>query len=298
IARDPELASDVTVEPVKLLGVDAAVVFADIMLPMEGIGVKFRIEENLGPVIESPVRTKEDVEMLGDFKAEEHVGHVLTTIARSSEKLGETPLVGFSGAPFTLASYLIEGSPSRDFSNTRKMMLADPETWADLMEKLTPLVVEYLRAQTKAGASALQLFDSWVGCLSKEDYVAFVQPYTKRVMESLKGSVPTIHFCANSGHLVESFAETGCNGLSVDWRVPIGEVWERTGGKVSVQGNLEPAVAAYGGDLLRARVEGVMKAARGRRGHVFNLGHGVLRETPPDNLKTIVEMVHSISEMK
>lgn len=291
IARDPELASEVTVDPVNQLGVDAAVVFADIMLPMEGIGIRFRIEENVGPVILNPVRSKEDVESLGPFDAEAQVGYVLETIRRAVQKLDGVPLVGFSGAPFTLASYLIEGSPSREFTLTKKLMFSEPETWQLLMSKLTRLVVGYLRAQIKWGASAVQLFDSWVGCLSPTDYEAFAKPYTLQVMEALKGSVPTIHFCANSAALLESFAGTNCDVLAVDWRVPIGQVWERTGGTMAVQGNLEPALAVSGGRLLDERVLDIIERAKGRRGHIFNLGHGVLKETPPDNLKRVVQTV-------
>jgi uroporphyrinogen decarboxylase len=292
IARDPELASSVTVDPVRQLGVDAAVLFADIMLPMEGIGVQFRIEDNVGPVISNPIAGPADVERLGDFEPEEHVGYVLETVRRAVQKLGDVPLVGFSGAPFTLASYLIEGSPSRDFQKTKKLMYGHPEAWEALMRRLTDLVKKYLRAQARNGASALQLFDSWVGCLSASDYEAYVSPYTREIFVSLSGSVPTIHFCANSAALVESFAATGCDVLSVDWRVPLDEVWKRSGEEKAVQGNLDPSAAAAGGEVMERRVGEILARARGHRGHIFNLGHGVLRETPPENLKRIVQVVH------
>ncbi len=292
IARDPELAAEVTVDPVRQLGVDAAVMFADIMLPLEGVGVKFRIEENLGPVVENPVRTLSDVESLKDFDAESQVGHVLKTIERSNAKLDGTPLVGFSGAPFTLASYLIEASPSREFRKTKAMMYSDLDTWDELMSRLTSLVVAYLQAQAKHGVSAIQLFDSWVGCLAPADYEAYVKPFTKEIFESLRGTVPTIHFCADSSALVEEFASTGCDVVSVDWRVPIGTVWHRCGDRKGVQGNLDPAAAAAGGEVMAKAVADVMEGAAGKRGHVFNLGHGVLRDTPPENLKKIVDIVH------
>jgi uroporphyrinogen decarboxylase len=292
IAKDPDLASEVTVDPVRQLGVDAAVMFADIMLPLEGIGVKFRIEENLGPVIENPIRTREDVEALGDFDPDRHVPHVLGTITRAVEKLGGVPLVGFSGAPFTLASYLIEGAPSREFQLTKKMMYTEPDTWRLLEARLTKLVVSYLKAQAKCGVSAVQLFDSWVGCLGPADYAAYVKRYTTEVFAGVGDGVPTIHFCANSAALVEEFAETGCDVVSVDWRVPIDTVWKRTGDKLAVQGNLEPAAAAAGGKVMERAVSDIMERTEGRRGHVFNLGHGVLRETPPGNLKKVVELVH------
>ncbi len=295
IAKDPELASEVTVDPVRQLGVDAAVVFADIMLPMEGIGVKFRIEEKVGPVILNPIRTKKDVESLGRFDPEEQVGYVLETIEKAVQKLRGTPLVGFSGAPFTLASYLIEGSPSREFHLTKKLMYSDPDSWQMLMDELSRLVADYLKAQVRSGASAVQLFDSWVGCLSPGDYEAFVKPYTARIVQALKGSVPTIHFCANSAALVECFAETGCDAISVDWRIPIDQVWERAGGKTAVQGNLDPAAVVPGGKILDERVADILRRAKGRRGHIFNLGHGVLRETPPENLKRVVQLVRETS---
>ncbi len=292
IAKDPELASEVTVDPVRRLGVDAAVMFADIMLPLEGIGVKFRIEENSGPVIENPIRSREDVERLGEFDPEQHVEHVLRTISLAVEKLDGTPLVGFSGAPFTLASYLVEGAPSREFHLTKKMMYSDPETWKLLESRLTELVVEYLRAQIRCGVSAVQLFDSWVGCLSPADYSAYVGRYSSEIFRGIGKKVPTIHFCANSSSLLEEFARTGCDVLSVDWRVPIETVWERTGGEKGVQGNLDPAAATAGGKVMENGVEDILGKTSGKRGHIFNLGHGVLKETPPENLKRIVDMVH------
>jgi uroporphyrinogen decarboxylase len=291
IAKDPGLASDVTVDPVRQLGVDAAVVFADIMLPLEGVGIRFRIEENLGPVIERPIGGKGDVEALADFDPDAHAGYVLRTIALAVEKLAGTPLVGFSGAPFTLASYLVEGAPSREFLKTKKMMYSDPEAWDSLMSKLTRLVTAYLGAQARSGVDAVQVFDSWVGCLSPEDYRRYVMPYTSAVFSRLAGSVPTIHFCANSSALLEEFAATGAEVISVDWRVPIDTVWDRAGSDKGVQGNLDPALAAAGGRAMEDAVAGIMKKAAGRRGHIFNLGHGVLPDTPPENLRRVVQMV-------
>ncbi len=292
IAKDPRLASDVTVDPVKQLGVDAAVMFTDIMLPLEGVGVDFSIEENVGPMVKNPIRTKADVDALGEFDPDKHVGYVLETARLAVDKLGGTPLIGFSGAPFTLASYLIEGAPSREFQMTKRMMYTEPDVWAELMTRLTRLVVAYLRAQVKNGVSAIQLFDSWVGCLSPKDYESYARRYTEEVFGSVRGSVPTIHFCANSSSLLESFASTGCDVVSVDWRLPIDSVWERTGNSKAVQGNLDPAAAAAGGEVMARAVDEILARASGRRGHVFNLGHGVLRETPPDNLRKIVAMVH------
>ncbi|MDE1857591.1 MAG: uroporphyrinogen decarboxylase [Thaumarchaeota archaeon] len=298
IAKDPELASDVTVDPVRRLGVDAAVMFADIMLPLEGVGVKFRIEENLGPVIQNPIRTMKDVEALSEFDPDRHVDNVLGTIRLAVKKLRGTPLVGFSGAPFTLASYLVEGSPTRDFQKTKSLMYTEPDVWRSLMSRLTRLVIVYLRAQVRDGVSAAQLFDSWVGCLSPEDYRTFAMPYTKEIFGALGRKVPTIHFCANSGTLVEDFARTGPDVLSVDWRVPIGTVWERTAGTKGVQGNLDPAAAAAGGKVMEKGANRILEEAAGRRGHVFNLGHGVLRETPPENLRRLVQLVHGATSKR
>ncbi len=292
IAKDPELASDVTVDPVRRLGVDAAVMFADIMLPLEGVGVKFRIEENIGPVIENPIRSREAVEALGEFSPEEDVAHVLRTISLAVEKLEGVPLVGFSGGPFTLASYLVEGAPSREFHLTKKMMYSDPDTWKLLESRLSKLVVKYLRAQVRSGVNAVQLFDSWVGCLSPADYSAYVKHYSEEIFRGVGGKVPRIHFCANSSSLIEEFAGTGCDVVSVDWRVPIETVWERTGGRKGVQGNLDPAVAAAGGRVMEKGVNDILRRAAGKRGHIFNLGHGVLKDTQPENLKRVVEMVH------
>lgn len=297
VAKDPELASDVTVDPVRQLGVDAAVMFADIMLPLEGVGVKFRIEENLGPVIENPIRTRADVEALSEFDPDEHVGNVLETVRLALRKLDGTPLVGFSGAPFTLASYLVEGSPTRDFQKTKQMMYGDPDAWGLLMSRLTKIVVEYLRAQVRDGASAVQLFDSWVGCLSPDDYDVFVRRHTSEIFAAVGDGVPTIHFCANSGTLVEKFAETGADVLSVDWRVPIESVWERSGGTMGVQGNLDPAAAVAGGEAMEEGAKRILRGAAGKRGHVFNLGHGVLRDTPPENLRRLVQLVHESTSL-
>lgn len=293
IAKDPALASEVTMDPVRQLGVDAGVLFADIMLPLEGMGIQFRIDENIGPIIENPVRSRKEVEQFREYDAVRDSKSVLETIELTVEKLGEVPLVGFSGAPFTLASYLIEGAPSREFQKTKSMMYSQPETWDLLMTRLTKLVVAYLREQARSGVSAIQLFDSWVGCLSPADYGTYVGPYTSEIFGSLGGGVPTIHFCANSSSLVESFAGTGCDVVSVDWRVPIDTVWERTRDAKGVQGNLDPATALAGGRVMEKAVTEVLEKAKGRRGHIFNLGHGVLRETPPENLREVVKMVHS-----
>jgi len=299
LARDPDLASQVVVDAVQALGVDAGIVFADIMLPLEGLGVDFTIVENVGPVVKKPIRTSDQVESLETFDPEEDVGYVLDGIEATIQKLDEAvPLIGFSGAPFTLAGYMVEGRPSKDLEKTKEMMYRQPEAWHLLMSKLTRMVCDYLSSQVSHGVDAVQLFDSWVGCLSAEDYRAYVGDYTKEIMTSLRGSVPRIHFCANSAHLIEDFVDTGADLLSVDWRLGIGEAWGRCRGRVGIQGNLDPVLALSGGEAMRRGVREILAQSQGRLGHVFSLGHGVLRETPPENLREIVRMVHQGTKAK
>jgi uroporphyrinogen decarboxylase len=293
LAKDPERASEAAVDAVRALGVDAAIVFADIMLPLESVGVDFRIQENVGPVVARPVGGEEDVESIGHLDASGEMPFLADGVSLTLEKLGGTvPLIGFSGAPFTLAAYLVEGGPSRDLEKTKAMMYSRPELWKSLMEKLTGLVCAYLDAQVRAGVDAVQLFDSWVGCLAPEDYRRFVLPYTREVLSSI-GGVPKIHFCADSASLIEAFHETGADVLSVDWRLSISDVWERCSEKTAVQGNLDPAAAVAGGKEMERRVSSILRSAEGHRGHIFSLGHGVARQTSPENLRTIVQLVHS-----
>jgi uroporphyrinogen decarboxylase len=293
IARDPALSSQVVVDAVRALDVDAGIIFADIMLPLEGMGVQFRIEENVGPIVTNPIRTPDDVNSLDALSPEEDVGYVLDGIDATLEKLGDSvPLIGFSGAPFTLAGYMIEGRPSRDLELTKQMMYREPETWHRLMSALTEMVKVYLSSQVSRGVAAVQLFDSWVGCLSPSDYESYVSQYTKEIMLSLDGKVPTIHFCANSSSLLKQFAETGADVLSVDWRMRIADAWEATGGRIGIQGNLDPVLALAGGDAMLRGAEEIVRQSEGRKGHIFSLGHGVLRETDPESLRSLVRLVH------
>lgn len=298
VARNPALASQVVVDAVKELGVDAGIIFADIMLPLEGLGVKFTIEENVGPVVSNPVASAADVAALTDFDPKRDATFVYDAIDESVSKLGETPLIGFSGAPFTLAGYMIEGTPSRELLKTKALMYGENGAWEALMKKLTRMVTLYLREQIRHGVRAVQLFDSWVGALSSSDYERYVLPYTKEIFDSVGGRVPKIHFCANSGPLLERFCETGADVLSVDWRIRIGDVWVRSFDRVGVQGNLDPVAAMAGGEPLRRGVEEILNDASSHSGHIFSLGHGVLKETPPENLKAIVETVHSLTRRK
>jgi len=298
LAKDPELASKIVADAVRQLGVDAGIIFADIMLPLEAMGVEFRIEEDVGPVMASPLRVLADVESLRRLDPETDLPFVYDAIERTLQKLDAgVPLIGFSGAPFTLASYMIEGGPTRELTRTRELMYSSPETWLALMRALTDMVKDYLSRQVKHGVSAIQLFDSWVGCLSPADYRRLVMPFTTEIFASIT-TVPRIHFCADSFALLEEFHRTGPDVLSVDWRVPIDEVWRRCEEKTSVQGNLDPAAAAAGGEPMEGRVKDILDRAQGRRGHIFSLGHGVLRHTHPENLRRIVKIVHETTRSR
>jgi uroporphyrinogen decarboxylase len=299
VAKNPELSSEIAVDAVRQLGVDAAILFADIMLPLEGMAVKFRIEENVGPIIDHPIRSLDDVNGLQTLDPERDVGYVYDSIDRTISKLDDAvPLIGFAGAPFTLAGYMIEGAPSRELDRAKLVMYTQPETWRMLMEKLTKSVKDYLGRQVKHGVKAIQLFDSWVGSLSREDYERYVMKYTREIFDSLGSGISKIHFCANSGSLIESFQKTAPDVLSVDWRVGIDEAWRRTYDTLAIQGNLDPVAAVAGGDEMATRVREVLAGASGHVGHIFSLGHGVLRATPPENLRRIVEMVHSETRRK
>jgi uroporphyrinogen decarboxylase len=292
VARDPESSSEVVADAVKRLGVDAGIIFADIMLPLEGMGVRFKIEEDIGPVVSNPVRTPEDVESLSELHPEEDVGFVMDGIERAVEKTGDVPLIGFSGAPFTLASYMIEGAPSRDMQRTRRFMHEHREAWARMMAKLSRMAAAYLSAQVNHGVKAVQLFDSWAGVLSEDEYVSGVKPFTSEVFRSLEGVVPRIHFCADSQRLLHRFWETGPDAMSVDWRFPIGEVWTRCSPRAVAQGNLDPVLAALGGSEMEDAVSRILAEAEGKK-HIFGLGHGVIRSTSEDTLRALVERVHS-----
>lgn len=293
IARDPALASQVVVDAVRALGVDAGIIFADIMLPLEGMGVEFKIEENVGPIVTNPIRTLDDVDSLKTLSPEEDVGYIFDGIEATLQRLDDAvPLIGFSGAPFTLAGYMIEGRPSRDLEKTKQMMYREPDTWHRLMSALTRMITAYLASQVSHGVAAVQLFDSWVGCLSPSDYERYVSGYTREIMLSLGGKVPRIHFCADSASLLEQFAGTGPDVLSVDWRMQISDAWARSKEGIGIQGNLDPALAVAGGEAMRREVGRIIEQSRGHPGHVFSLGHGVLRETEPENLREIVKTVH------
>ncbi len=298
ICKTPELSAQVTLEPVSKLGVDAAILFADIMLPLEGMGVRLQIQDG-GPLIEKPVRTLEGVDELEKLVPENHVSFVLDSIRMVQDKLDRRiPLIGFSGAPFTLASYLIEGGPSRDFTETKKIMYGQPETWEALLSKLGKMVSDYLSAQIHAGVNAVQLFDSWSGCLSPSDYEQFVLPHTQRIMKKLEGTgVPRINFGVGTAGILRTMRKAGGEVFAVDWRIPIDEAWDALG-EVAIQGNLDPATLLGEWKLVEARTREILAKTKGRPGHIFNLGHGVLPETPPEQLKALVGLVHRTTSKK
>jgi uroporphyrinogen decarboxylase len=292
LAKSPELCAEVTLMPVDELGVDAAVMFADIMLPLEPMGVALRIEPEVGPIIDRPIRTPGDVAALRPFVADE-VPFTLEAIRLVRRALaGRAGVIGFSGAPFTLACYLIEGRPSREFPTAKAFMYREPEAWHKLMDRLATMIVAYLRAQLDAGADVVQLFDSWVGGLGPADYGDYVEPHVRSIFERL-GGVPTIHFGTGTSALLESMAAAGGTVIGVDHRVSLADAWQRVGPARGIQGNLDAARLLAGWEATRSGALAVIHEAAGRPGHVFNLGHGVLPATDTDLLRRLVDLVHT-----
>ena len=291
IARNPELCARVTRMPVDRLGVDAAVLYADIMLPLDGMGVPFHIQPELGPIVERPVRAAKDVAALRVVPAEEATPYLFAAIRALRRDLpSEVALIGFAGAPFTLASYLIEGRPTRDYARTKAMLLGDPPLWDRLMDTIAEVLVRYLRAQIAAGVDAVQLFDSWAGALAPEDYERSVLPHTRRIFAALGPGVPRIHFATGNPALLRLIGSVECEAVSVDWRLPLDEAWQRIGDR-AIQGNLDPAVCLAPWDVVQGRAADILRRAGGRPGHVFNLGHGVLPETDADILARLASYV-------
>ena len=293
MARTPELCARVTKMPVERLKVDAAVLYADIMLPLDGMGIPFHIQPDLGPIVEAPVRTSADVEAIRVVAAEEATPYLFETIRALRRDLSrDTALVGFCGGPFTLASYLVEGRPSRDHARTKSLFLAEPALWGRFMETLVEVLSRYLRAQIEAGVDVVQVFDSWAGVLSPDDYERSVLPWTRRLFASLSGlGVPRIHFATGNPALLPLLSSVDCEAVSVDWRAPLDDAWRAIGDK-AIQGNLDPVACLAPWHVVEARAVDVLRRAGGRTGHVFNLGHGVLAETDPDILARLVELVH------
>src|SRR5215207_10102184 len=285
ISERPELAVEVTLQPLRRMPLDAAILFADIMTPLLGAGVALDIVEGVGPVIQSPVCDDAGVRAIRPLDPEQDVPHVLSALRILRRELDpEKALIGFAGAPFTLAAYLVEGRPSRDFVRTKTLMYGAPETWRMLMHRLTEITVAYLRAQIAAGADAVQLFDSWIGALSPDDYARYVQPFMRRIFTSLGSTgVPMIHFGVNTATLLDAMRTDGASVIGLDWRVPLDEGWDRVGHHLAVQGNLDPVALFAPQEVLEAKALDVLERAGTRRGHIFNLGHGVLPGTPLDN---------------
>ena len=297
ICRQPELAAQVTLQPVKRLGVDAAILFADILLPLIPMGAQLEFVPGRGPVIDNPVRSKADLARLGTVEVGTHLDYVMEALKIVRPILPKgVALIGFSGAPFTVGSYLIEGGPTRKFERTKSFMYTDPQSWHALMERLAETLGDYLIAQIGAGAQAVQIFDSWVGALSPEDYSEYVQPHSAAVFERVRqAGVPAIHFGTDTSTLLPQMREAGGEVIGVDWRIPLDRAWELVGFDVGIQGNLDPAALLAPHAILRDQVERVLHEAGGRPGHIFNLGHGILPSTSVENAKWVVELVQKSS---
>jgi len=297
ICRQPELCAEVTLQPVRRMPVDAAVMFADIMLPLIGIGVDLELVDNVGPVVKHPIRDRAGIEALRPIEPEQDVPFVLETVRiLKRELVGKTAVLGFSGAPFTLASYLIEGRPTREFALTKAMMYGEPELWHALMARLTSIMITYLQAKATAGVDALQLFDSWIGALGPQDYETYVRPYTQQIFAALAPTgLPFIHFGTNTATLLDQMKDDGGSVLGVDWRVPLDVAWDRIGHDKGIQGNLDPALLLAPRAVMEAGAEDVLRRAAGRPGHIFNLGHGLLPQSPLDNVLHLVDFVHERS---
>jgi len=296
ICKTPSIAAEVTITAAEKLGVDAAIIFADLLLPLEVMGLPFRFEVGEGPVIEHPVRTAKDVDKLTTDRAAE-LGYVAESVRLVARHFGEKmPVIGFCGAPFTLASYMIEGGGSRNYILTKQMMYNQTGAWQKLMRKLVDVLAFYAAEQVAAGADALQVFDSWVGCLSVEDYRQYVQPFATDLVRRLKEThVPVIYFGTDTATLLPSMKQTGADVMGVDWRFPLEHAWESLDFQGAVQGNLDPVLLFSSKEELRARARAILRQAGGRPGHIFNLGHGILPETPVDNVKALVDFVHELS---
>jgi uroporphyrinogen decarboxylase len=294
ICKAPELATEVTLQPVRAHGVDAAILFADILLPLEPMGAPFEFAKGEGPVVHHPVRTRADIESLLVIEPEEGLGYVLEAIRMIRRELdGKTPLIGFAGAPFTLASYLIEGGKSSHYQRTKQLMYSDPASWDLLMSKLAEVVRRFLRAQIEAGAQAVQIFDSWVGALSPEDYEVRILPHMQHILRDVEqANVPVIHFGTGTSTLLPLMKKAGGTVIGVDYRMTLTDARRLLGDDVAYQGNLDPLLLLAPWPVLEARVRKIVEEGRALPGHVFNLGHGIVPETPPDAVTRVVELVH------
>ena len=296
MCKTPELAAKVTLLPVEQLDVDAAIIFSDILIPFEPMGIELEFASQEGPVFRHPIREMKQIQALRSFQPEEGVPFLMEAIRIVRRELdGKMPLIGFSGAPFTLASYLIEGGHSKNYVLTKGFMYQNRAAWDALMERLCEVVIRYLNAQVRAGVQALQLFDSWVGCLSPHDYEEYVLPYSKKVIDGVDKSVPLIHFATSSATLLEKMKRAGGEVIGVDWRVDLGDAWAQLGYDVAVQGNLDPVILLSSPELIEREAKRILSRVEGRPGHIFNLGHGILPNTPVDHVVRLIETVHQYS---
>ena len=296
LCKTPELAAQVTLQPIDRFALDAAIIFADILLPLEPMGLTLEFAEGEGPIIHNPVRDRAAVDRLKVIDDTE-LQYVMDAISLTRKMLADrVPLIGFAGAPFTLASYAIEGGSSRNYIHTKQMMYREPETWHRLMDKLARVITGYLRRQIKAGAQAVQLFDSWVGCLSAGDYAEYVMPHVQLIFEGLKHEgVPLIHFGTGTTAILKAMRQAGGDVIGIDWRIPIDEAWAMVGYDRAVQGNLDPVTLFGPISEIERRVTDILRRAAGRPGHIFNLGHGILPNTPVENVAATIDLVHKLS---
>ncbi|HEX2456741.1 MAG TPA: uroporphyrinogen decarboxylase [Vicinamibacterales bacterium] len=297
ICRQPELAVAVTLQPVNAIDVDAAILFSDLLLPFTPMGLDFDFVKGEGPSIQDPIRSAADVDRLRRFEPRDALGHVLETIRLLRQELdGRVPLIGFGGAPFTLAAYAIEGGPSTSYARTKAFMFSEPAAWHTLCDRFAGVMGDYLRAQVEAGVQALQVFDSWAGALSRSDYREFALPHTKRIFDAVADAgVPLIHFGVGTSAILREIAEAGGDVIGLDWRQPLDEAWDRLGSERGVQGNLDPTLLLGPRDRLLSAADDVLRRAGGRPGHIFNLGHGILPNTSLDQVQALAAHVHEMS---
>lgn len=298
ITHNPELGAYVTKLPVEQYGVDTAILYKDIMTPIPGMGVEVEIKNGIGPVIDNPIQTMQDIENLQPLHPEEHIPYILETIRILTKEQLTVPLIGFAGAPFTLASYMIEGKPSREYKKLKTFIYSQPEAWFALMDKLADMTITYLKAQIKAGASAIQIFDSWVGTLNSQDYRVFVKPVMTKIFSNLKEEgVPLIYFGVGASHLIHEWNELPINVIGLDWRMPIREA-RAMGIKKTLQGNLDPTILLSPWNVLEERVKEILDAGMEQPGYIFNLGHGVFPDIEPATLKKLTQFIHEYSSQK
>src|SRR5680860_409164 len=296
MCRTPELAAEVTLQPMRRFDLDAAIIFADILLPLPGMGVDLSFAKGEGPVIGNPVRSVEDVDSLLPLQPEEHVPFLKEAIQRVRKELeGRAPLIGFSGAPFTLASYMIEGGGSKKYVNAKGLMYGRPDVWHRFMDKVSDAIISYLNFQVEAGVQAVQLFDSWVGTLGPADYQEYVYPHSQRILQSIDKKIPTIHFGTGNATLLPLMKKAGGDVIGVDWRSDLGDAWSLLGHDVGIQGNLDPVTLFAPVEVIESRVQRILSSAGNRAGHIFNLGHGILPQTPVEHAGAMIEAVHRLS---